>query len=171
MKYLFPVLIALLGLGACITTPPLAVNEGVFATAPMSAAAGKGAVGKRVKWGGIIISVAPGQKETCLEILSRPLDSDGEPLAVDATEGRFIACSPPLNDPAALPLGRRLTVAGTVQSPVACKIGNYEGRCPRVDIEALHLWPKRQYTPWPCYYDPFWGPYRYPYPRGYPYFP
>lgn len=170
MKYLFPVLIGLLGLSAC-ATPPLAVNEGTFATVPVSAASSKDAVGQRVKWGGIIISVTPDRGETCFEILGRPLDSDGEPLAVDATEGRFIACSTQLHDPAAFPSGRQLTVAGTIQAPVVCKIGNYEGRCPRLNIEVLHLWPKRQYNPWPCYCDPFWGPYWYPHPRGYPYFP
>lgn len=166
MKYLIPVV--LLGLSACATTP-LAINEGAFATVPVNAASTKGVVGKRVKWGGIIISVTPTQKETCFEILSRPLDSDGEPQMVDTTEGRFLACSDQLRNPAAFPAGRQLTVSGTVQSPVACKIGSYEGQCPRVNVEALHLWPKREYTPWPCYYDPFWGPYWYPY--RYPYYP
>ncbi len=159
-------LVSLLFLGACATTP-LPVNQGRFSTVTPSAALAKEATGQRVRWGGTIISVAPSQKETCFEILSRPLYGDGEPKAVDATDGRFIACSPQFHDPAAYPAGRSLTVAGTVKAPVACKIGSFETTCPRLEVEALQLWPKREYSPMPCYYDPFWGPYWYPYPRYY----
>jgi outer membrane lipoprotein len=159
--------VPLLFLGACATTP-LPINQGAFSAVAPPAALAKEAAGKRVRWGGTIISVAPSQKETCFEILSRPLYGDGEPKAVDATDGRFVACSPQFYDPAAYPAGRSMTVAGTVQAPVACKIGSFEGTCPRVEIEVLHLWPKREYSPMPCYYDPFWGPYWHPYPRYYP---
>jgi len=141
---------------ACASLP-LAINEGLFSGETPASVLEKNATGKQVRWGGVIISVSPSLAETCFEILSRPLDNEGEPRPVDATEGRFVACASQFYDPAAYPNGRHLTVKGTVQTSVTCKIGDYERRCPQVKIEALHLWAKREYQRGPCYSDPFWG--------------
>lgn len=149
-------IVSVLTLAACATLP-LPINEGVFSGETPLSALEQDAIGQRVRWGGAIISVAPSRAETCFEILSRPLDHEGEPRQVDATEGRFVACSGQFFDPAAYPNGRHLTVSGTVQAPVTCKIGDYERRCSRIKIEALHLWAKREYPRGPYYYDPFWG--------------
>jgi outer membrane lipoprotein len=150
-------------LTACATTPaPIA--RGPFSPVSLKQALSNETVGNRVRWGGMIISVAPLKTESCFEILSRPLDSDGEPKQSDQTEGRFIACGAGFYDPAAYPAGREITFVGSVQAPTACKIGTYEFGCPRLAIETLHLWPKRE-PYYYRYYDPFWGPwpYRYPY--------
>ena len=150
-------------LTACATTPsPIA--RGPFAPLSLKQAESSEAAGSRVRWGGIIISVAPLKTETCFEILSRPLDSGGEPKRTDQTEGRFIACGTGFYDPAAYPAGREITFVGSVQATSACRIGTYEFSCPRLAIESLYLWPK----PEPYYfryYAPFWGPwpYRHPY--------
>jgi outer membrane lipoprotein len=153
----------LLQLSACATTPaPIAT--GPFTPVSLKQALSNEAVGSRVRWGGMIVSVAPLKTESCFEILSRPLDSDGEPKQTDQTEGRFIACGAGFYDPAAYPAGREITFVGSVQAPAACKIGTYEFSCPRLAIESLHLWPKLEHHHY-HYYDPFWGPwpYRYPY--------
>jgi outer membrane lipoprotein len=153
----------LLQLTACATTPaPIA--KGPFTPVSLKQALSNEAVGSRVRWGGMIVSVAPLKTESCFEILSRPLDSDGEPKQTDQTEGRFIACGAGFYDPAAYPSGREITFVGSVQAPAECKIGTYEFSCPRLAIESLHLWPKLE-SHYYRYYDPFWGPwpYRYPY--------
>ena len=153
----------LLLLAACAATPtPIA--RGPFTPVSLKQALSNEAVGSRVRWGGMIISVAPLKTESCFEILSRPLDSDGEPKQTDQTEGRFIACGAGFYDPAAYPAGREITFVGSVQAPAECKIDAYEFSCPRLAIESLHLWPKLE-PHYYRYYDPFWGPwpYRYPY--------
>lgn len=162
------ILAALLLLNACATTH-LPINQGTFSEETPSTALEKSAVGKRVRWGGTIVSVAPSREATCFEVLSRPLDSYGEPRQSDTTEGRFIACSALFFDPAAYPAGRHITISATVQPATTCKIGEHEHACPRANIEALHLWPKReQCSCAPCGNDPFWGhrwpfwPWRYP---------
>jgi outer membrane lipoprotein len=150
-------------LAACATTPaPIA--RGPFTPLSLKQALSNEAVGSRVRWGGMIISVAPLKTESCFEILSRPLNSDGEPKRTDQTEGRFIACGARFYDPAAYPAGREITFVGNVQAPAECKIGPYEFSCPRIAIESLHLWPKLE-PYYYRYYDPYWGswPYRYPY--------
>jgi len=79
----------LLLLTACATTPT-AISRGPFSPVSLKQALSNEAEGSRVRWGGMIVSVAPLKTESCFEILSRPLDSDGEPKQTDQTEGRFI---------------------------------------------------------------------------------
>ncbi len=158
----------LLLLSACATTPtPIA--RGPFALVSVKQALSNEAAGSRVRWGGMIVNVAPLKTESCFEILSRPLDSDGAPKRTDQTEGRFMACGAGFYDPASYPAGREITFIGSVQAPALCKIGTYEFSCPRLAIESLYLWPRLEprYYYSPYYYDPFWGPwpYRYPYWR------
>lgn len=157
----------LLLLSACATTPaPIA--QGPFAPLALKQADKDEAAGTRVRWGGIIISVTPLKDKTCFEVLSRPLGSGGEPKRTDRTEGRFVACGAGFYDPAAYPAGREMTFVGTVQAPTVCRIGEYEHRCPRLEIESLHLWPKEEFYAPHYYCDPFWGP---PWPYRYPCYP
>lgn len=155
---------ALLPLLTACATMPAPIDNGPFTPISLKQALSNEAVGSRVRWGGMIVSVAPLKTESCFEILSRPLDIYGEPNQTDQTEGRFIACGAGYYDPAAYPVGREITFVGSVQAPAECKIGTYEFSCPRLAIETLHLWPKLE----PYYYrffDPYWGPrpYRSPY--------
>lgn len=158
----------LLLLTACATVPP-SISRGPFSPVSLKQAQTGEIKGTRVRWGGMIISVAPLKSGTCFEVLSRPLDSSGEPQRTDLTEGRFMACSTEFYDPAAYPAGRSITFVGTLQAPTECKIGEYALRCPRLEIESLYLWPRLETYNYyyPYYYDPFWGswPYRHPYWR------
>lgn len=152
-------------LSACATTPrPIA--GGPFAVVSQQEAQAGRAAESRVRWGGTIINVTPVPNETCFEVLSRPLDTEGEPLDTDQTEGRFIACRAGFLDPAAYPAGRGITFVGTLRPPAECKIGAHQFRCARLTIESLYLWPKRVVR-YPYYFDPFWDPwpYRHPYWR------
>lgn len=154
-------------LSACATTPRPIVT-GPIAIVSQPEAQGGRAVESRVRWGGTIISVTPVPNETCFEVLSRPLDAEGEPLDTDRTEGRFIACRAGFLDPAAYPAGRGITFVGTVRPPIECKIGAHQFRCAGLKVEALYLWPKRVvHTPY--YFDPFWDPWPNPWPYGHPY--
>ena len=56
--------------------------------------------------------------------------------------------------------GRELTVVGTLHGTLSQKVGDYDYTYPRVEADAVYLWPKRvpmqRYSP--GFYDPFWGP-------------
>ncbi len=158
--------LALLFLLASCATTPLPVAQGQLSQLTLRQAQASESMGTRVRWGGMIVSVMPLKNETCFEVLSRALDSGGEPKLTDQTEGRFLACGTEFRDPAAFPAGRAISFVGTIQATVTCKIGEFDQRCPRITIESLYLWPQAQ----PTYYDPFWGPrpfFRY---RHWPYF-
>ena len=157
--------LALLPMLASCATTPLPLAPGPTSELSPQQALAKDSAGARVRWGGMIVSVTPFKSETCFEVLSRPLDSGGEPQLTDQTEGRFVACGAGFRDPAAFPAGRGISFVGTLQASVACKIGESEQRCPRLSIESLYLWPQAQ----PYYYDPYWGPWPYRH-RRWPYY-
>lgn len=164
-------LISLLAAGCA--TIPVALQDGPFADLTPRTALEAGATGQRVRWGGEIVAVNPRQRETCFEILSRPLDSQARPERTDETYGRFLACADGFFDPAAYPVGREMTFIGTVQPAATLRIGEYRYQAPRLDAQRQHLWPQRmEVPPYPRYYDPFWDPWWHPWPYyRWPYHP
>ena len=167
MQRLWIAVIAVL-LSACATTP--APLKGAFSdvTPEMVQSAASPPTGEEVRWGGIIAEVTPGKEETCLTVLSRPLDSTGRPIEGDQTMGRFIACSKGFVDPAVYAQKREVTIVGTVQGTEVRNIGEYAYRYPKVALTTIYLWPKREkyrpvypppYYPYYPYYDPFYRPY------------
>lgn len=169
LRYVGGLLAALLS--GCATTPP--ALQGSFPTLTPQQTLTQAAPGSTVRWGGEIITTRPGKDETCFEILARPLDATARPVLGDAVQhGRFIGCARSFYDPEEYAKGRELTVTGRLQSPVQGKIGEYDYRYPRVQIDTLHLWPLRVrgYDAPPYYYrDPFYDPFYDPFwPFGHP---
>jgi outer membrane lipoprotein len=162
------VLPGLLLLAACATPPPV-LSGSAFSEVTLQEAQGRGLSGERVRWGGTIVSTTPGKDETCFEILSRPLDREARPRRTDQSDGRFVACARAFFDPAVYAPGREVTVIGTLQTPTVGKIGEYEYRFPRVAAETVFLWPEREAVQAYYYYDPWPGPYWYPFWRPWPY--
>jgi outer membrane lipoprotein len=134
-------------------------------------------VGQRVRWGGTIIAVENGKHTTGIELLARPLDSDGEPRADLPGVGRFIARIPAFADPAEYPKDRLLTVVGKVEGIETRPVGDYPYRYPVVAAETRYLWPQPVrpaylypypypwygpwYGPWYPPWGPWWGPWYY----------
>lgn len=144
---------------ACATTPLPATDRAVAALTPADAIAPEH-VGSTVRWGGLIMETRPGKGETCFEISSRPLDTGGEPLDSDRTDGRFIACAKGFHEPSVYAAMRKLTVVGTLGEPIKGNIGDHEIVFPRLKVETLHLWPVAVTPPYP-WHNPFWNwPYR-----------
>lgn len=176
MQRQFWLVVTLALLSGCVTTPqPL---RGEFSAFTPQTAQNQNASGQRVRWGGDIIKTTPGQSETCFEVLAHGLDTNGQPVQSDNSQGRFISCAPGFYDPTVYAEDRELTIIGTLSEPVTNKIGNYDYRYPRVAAQTVYLWPERQEVyPAPfSYYDPFYdpffgpfgyGPYRY---RHWPYY-
>ncbi len=154
---------------ACMRPPEL-LQGGPFIPVSVAQAQQGKVAGERVRWGGKIVSVEPGKGQTCMEVVSLPLDEQARPLRSDQSEGRFLACAGQFLDPAVYSAGREVTVIGSLQPPEVRKIGDYEYRYPKVLAERIYLWPERQppreiyYAPWgDPFWDPFWGPPRFRY--------
>lgn len=156
------VVLALLA-GGC-ARPPAALRGSFPPTTVADVQAGA-AVGERIRWGGEIVRTTPGAEDTCIEVMSQPLDRRAEPRAVDESYGRFVACAPGFYDPAIYAEKREVTVVGTVESFVDGQVGDRPYRFPKVRAETIYLWPKREparviyYDPWPYWGAyPYWGP-------------
>ncbi len=168
MMYRLWIAFAAVFVSACATIPAPLQGEFSDVTPEMVQSSGSPQTGVEVRWGGIIAEVVPGKEDTCLTILSRPLDSSGRPEEGDQTMGRFIACSKGFVDPAVYAQKREVTVVGTLEGTETRNIGEYAYRYPKVALNSIYLWPKREkyrpaylppYYPYYPYYDPFYRPY------------
>jgi len=166
---LLSLLFALLGAG-CVSMPKSLEAPNVSSVTPNIVRDGAGAgVGEQVRWGGSVLEVKPAVTETCITILSHPLDASARPILTDATFGRFLACGQGFYDPAVYAKDRSVTVLGHVEGTVDGVVDGAPYRFPRLRIESLHLWPIVVYTGPPYYYwgapywwyGPGWGPYWY----------
>jgi outer membrane lipoprotein len=154
---------------AC-ATPPAVLSGGAFSEVTVQDAQARDLTGQRVRWGGAIVSTTPEKGQTCFEVVSRPLDREARPRRTDESDGRFVACATEFFDPAVYAPGREISVVGTLQASTVGKIGEYEYRFPRVAAEHVYLWPKRETVQgYYYYYDPWPGPYWYPFWRPWPY--
>ena len=122
----------------------------------------------RVRWGGNVVNVENRERETLIEVLTRPLESDGYPDSDGAAGVRFLTRIPGFVDPSDYAADRLVTVVGRITGTANGLIGEYAYRYVLVDADRIHLWPGP--TPEPCcpyypYYDPWYrpwwrGPYR-----------
>ena len=120
--------------------------------------------GQRVRWGGSILAVRNLANSTEIEVLSRPLDSDGEPRTGADGEGRFIARVPAFIDPAEYAKDRLLTVVGRIEGVETRDVGEYPYRYPVVAVSSRYLWPVVDTDRYPAGYG---FPYGYPWYSGY----
>lgn len=159
LKWITGLLVALF-LSGCATAPAEIEKT---ATAPVSVAqVQKDSVshlGKTVRWGGSILNVANRKDSTTIEVLSRPLSSSSRPLDKPGT-GRFMVEIPGFVDPASYPVGRDLTVVGTLIRVDEKSVGEFPYQYPVLASINLHLWPEvvERDLYYPYYYDPFFGP-------------
>ena len=125
-------------------------------------------VGKRVRWGGQIISVENLKDHSLVTVLARPLQSNGRPDNDRQSAGRFIAHLSGFVDPAEYAKDAQLTVLGRVTGAVKKPVGEYPYLYPQVGVEGHYLWP-----PLPerevIYYDPYFDPWYRPWWHRYPY--
>jgi outer membrane lipoprotein len=98
---------SLLALSAC-ARPPLDV-AGEFSMTTVRDAQIAERPGERVRWGGTIVETRPQRDETCIEIVSLPLDRRARPHQTDQTFGRFLACASGFYDPEIHARGRDVT--------------------------------------------------------------
>ena len=126
--------------------------------------------GQSVLFGGEVLNAKRLKDGTRIEILELPFDRSGRP-ANDRTQsqGRFIAMHREFLDPATLPPGTRLTVAGEVTGALTLPLDETEYTYPVIEARHIEVVPppemartRRQPYPYPYMGRPYWGPYGYP---------
>jgi outer membrane lipoprotein len=136
-------LATLLSLGACASAP--APLQGQFADLlPAEASRTGAAAAGPLRWGGRIVKVEPQASRSCFEIVGQALDRSGRPVQSDRSEGRFLACRAGFYDPEVFRANREITVTGRLAGYEQRRIGDYDYRYPRLDAEAIYLWPERR---------------------------
>ncbi len=150
------IIVAVVLLGACASTPvPL---RGEFPPVTPLQAQQNPPRGTTVRWGGGIIAVEPGQNDTCVEILARPLERWARPQATTANFGRFLACTRGFLDPEIFRSNRDITIVGQVVGIEHRPVGDFDYPYPLVRATEMYLWAPRVVRVWSPYWGPAWGP-------------
>jgi len=141
-------------------------------------------IGRRVRWGGSILSLGNESGWTRIEVQAHPLGQEGQPEVSAPSPGRFVVRAIIPFDPEVYEQGRPITVAGTLQGADKAS----ETRMPAmpiVEADDLYMWdqsnkagdryayslrPRIAYDCYPACYDgnyasPFPGYYNYLIPR------
>ena len=141
-RLIVPIAIGLF-LVACASTPELN-TQGVdkSMTAQVAQKNINSATGKRVLWGGMIMSAKNLPNKTEIEVLAFPLDDWNQPNQSATATGRFLAEHDGYLELADYARGRWLTLTGTVQGAQAGKVGEATYQFPVVRTDGMHLWPK-----------------------------
>lgn len=170
--------LALAFLVGCASGIPQAIREDAPASPTLAAVREQPEryLGRRVRWGGGILTVRNLAQTTEIEVLARPLSRFGEPDADAKGLGRFIVEFAGFKDPTEYPSERLLTIVGTVVRVETRPVGEFPYPYPVVSMETLHLWPQPipqslypapypypWYGPWPgIHRTPWYDPWFYP---------
>lgn len=122
---------------------------------------------RTVRWGGTIARIEnQADQKTLLEIVSRPVKSNGRPIHNDRSFGRFVALVDTFLDPEIVSVDRDITVVGILAGKAPGKVGQSDYMFPVVDVDTFTYWKKSQkssvahFPHWnsrPYWYsDPFW---------------
>ena len=104
------------------------------------AAKPQAAEGKKVRWGGTILSVARVQNRTRLEVLAFPLDTSARPILEYNPTGRFMLERAGHLDPSSFREGRQITAVGAITGTRKGRVGESDFTYPLLDAHQLHLW-------------------------------
>ncbi len=165
MKYLLTIAFFLL-LTACAHQLAKPIDEKIAVNLTLAQIKTKipDSVGQRVRWGGVIANVKNAPQSTIIEIVARPLNRQGRPMAVDQTAGRFLAQFDGFIDPVVYAKGRDITVVGAVSNEKTQLIDAFEYKYVAIQVDHHKLWPLIVERP-VFYYDPYWNGPGYPFNR------
>jgi len=94
--------------------------------------------------GGTIVETKNQKEGTRIEVLQKPLDSQGRPLMTDETGGRFIVHVAQFLDAAIYHRGRSVTVIAEVAGVEVHPLGEIEYGYPALSARDVHLWSPYQ---------------------------
>ena len=130
-------------LNGCGTTPEFDTKDVSQQLTPNRVSTSpKQAIGQRVIWGGLILSVKNLADATQLEILAYPLSSRYRPDPSAEPIGRFLLKKQGYLETAEYSEGRYISVQGRISGTKRGQVGESEYLYPVVEAEKLFLWSK-----------------------------
>lgn len=155
------------GCGSVISTTGLTgVDRSI--TVPAVQANPDSYTGKKVLWGGTIVSSENLTDTTLIEVLEAKLSISDMP-GYDRSRGRFLIEAKGYLDPLVYKADMNITIAGTIKGIMNKKIGEMTYPYPVIEPVELKLIEVVDYQYQPYYYDPFYFPYYDYYDRPYIY--
>ena len=125
-------------LEGCESTGP--VQPAGPVPAQLSASGDPSVKGRVFTWGGSVIGIRNLKDRTLLEVMAYPLGSDGKPYTDRKSLGRFIADYRGFLEPAEYPVGRLVTITGSMLGYLDGKVGEADYRYPALQVDDLRLW-------------------------------
>lgn len=125
---------------ACATSPMDTSAVSSRATPSQAVESMSELAGKRIQWGGQIISIRNKERTTLVEVLSYPVGGDGVPDTRGKPTGRFLLRREGFLEPRDYASGRFVTTVGTVESLVKITVEETELVIPLIHAEQLKLW-------------------------------
>ena len=140
MKKVFAILLTTAFISACATQP--FKDTGIDHTlTPALAKQDRLAAGDKIMWGGTILKSENFKDKTRLEILSYPVNKNGQ-IDKDADPtGRFYALYDGYLETAEYRKNRWVSLTGQYQGKESGKVGEADYSFPVANISQLHLWP------------------------------
>jgi len=146
----FSILIILIaGLAGCASYPDsVAVSEETRLVGfEQENQANVNKVGETARWSGVIADINNGKKQTTLDVLYYPAQSNGRPKTSKEPIGRFRVKVDKFLDPAIYRKGKSVTALGNLLPKETGKIGEYEYEYPTIGGAKVFLWPKLEPPP------------------------
>lgn len=140
IQHMMIVLITL-ALGACATSSPFDLKGVNRSLSPELAKSGTAHQGQTAIWGGLIIQSTNMKDHGEIEVLSYPLNEQGEPNRGASAQGRFFIQQDGYLETAQYAPGRWVSVLGKVKPPVQGKVGSADYTFAVIKAIQLELWP------------------------------
>lgn len=104
-------------------------------------------IGKIVILGGAIVSSKNTEEGTFIEVVEKPLNYRGRPIASDASYGRFLILYEGYLDTTIYAAGREITVAGEVLGGRIRPLGDMQYNYPLIKSLELHIFEPQRDLP------------------------
>src|SRR5690606_9259956 len=103
--------------------------------------------GRRVAWGGVIVSTRNLAQTTEIETVGYPLDDSGRPQTGAPPQQRFLLVRQGYLEAADFRSGRLITAVGTVTGTRRGRVGEADYVYPVLEADEIYLWPPGDRAP------------------------
>jgi outer membrane lipoprotein len=117
--------------------------------------------GKFIILGGSIAAITGIVDGSLIDVYQTPLDYWGRPISTNKSRGQFLVYTPIYVDPDIYSPGSEITVAGEIEGTTLKLPDNTElpkDTYPVLVSKELKLWPRKQGSEEPNWWDPLWDP-------------
>lgn len=141
MKQLLNMILVVLAIGGCASSPFDTAGREVVDLGPGEARERPDARGASVIWGGRIVGVVNTGERTEIEVLSLPLGPGGRPRRNRDGDVRFVIHHRGFLEPMTYAPGRYVTAFGRFTGVESRSVGEFPLDHPVLEAEQIELWP------------------------------